>query len=162
MDNRENDKLEKLLWSIALPGFGQLLNGQYIKGIVFIALEFLVNVQGGFNEAIVSSFYGNQAAAIQQIDYGWLMFYPCLYCFAAWDAYKEASGKMPPYAFLPFVFAAYFVTVGLIYSPIVRLMGVLVGPIWLPMLFLIPGIGIGLIIRSLLIKVHGKKIIDNK
>ncbi|MBU8878855.1 hypothetical protein BGM26_07630 [Bacillus sp. FJAT-29790] len=32
---------EALLWSIALPGFGQFLNGKPIKGIVFVFLEFL-------------------------------------------------------------------------------------------------------------------------
>ena len=30
---------EKLLWSIALPGFGQMLNGKYVKGILLIILE---------------------------------------------------------------------------------------------------------------------------
>lgn len=29
--------MEKLFWSIALPGFGQYLDGQFLKGTVFIA-----------------------------------------------------------------------------------------------------------------------------
>jgi len=49
-------RIEKLLWSIALPGFGQLLNGKYIKGVLLISLEFLVNVKSNFNEVIISSF----------------------------------------------------------------------------------------------------------
>ena len=49
---------EKLLWSIALPGFGQILNQKYIKGIMFIFLEFLVNIQSNFIKAIISSFLG--------------------------------------------------------------------------------------------------------
>src|SRR5699024_1922917 len=53
--------------------------------------------------------------AIQQVDYQWIMFYPCIYMFAIWDAYKDAGGG-GPYAFLPFVFAAYFGTIGVIYS----------------------------------------------
>lgn len=36
---------EKLLWSFALPGFGQILNQKYIKAILFIFLELLVNIQ---------------------------------------------------------------------------------------------------------------------
>ncbi len=36
--------MEKLFWSIALPGFGQLLNGKYLKGGLFIFLEFLINI----------------------------------------------------------------------------------------------------------------------
>ena len=38
------EKLEAILWSIALPGFAQLLNKKFVKGIFFIFLEFLVNV----------------------------------------------------------------------------------------------------------------------
>lgn len=44
------NKRETLLWSIALPGFGQLLNGKLIKGTVLIFLEFMVNVQSNLNE----------------------------------------------------------------------------------------------------------------
>ncbi|MED4074590.1 hypothetical protein P4602_25575, partial [Priestia endophytica] len=69
----------------------------------------------------------------------------CLYFFAMWDAFKDAGGGKERYSFLPFVFGAYFVTVGLIYSSNLRIFGWLLGPVWLPMLFLIPGVGIGLL-----------------
>lgn len=144
--------MEKLFWSIALPGFGQLLNGKYIKGVLFITLEFLINIEGNFNEVILLSFHGKIGEAIQQADYGWLMFYPCLYFFAMWDAYKDAGGGQKPYAFLPFVFAAYWVTVGLMYSSRMTIFGVLLGPVWLPMLFVIPGLISGFLIRFLLLK----------
>ena len=107
---------EKLLWSIALPGFGQLLNGKYIKGILFILLEIFINVQANFNEIIMLSFQGDIEKAIVQADYQWLMFYPCLYFYAMWDAFKDGGGGKDPFSFLPFVFSAYFVTVGCIYS----------------------------------------------
>jgi hypothetical protein len=48
---------EALLRSIALPGFGQFLNGNYIKGIAFLVLEFVINVQSNFNEVVISSFH---------------------------------------------------------------------------------------------------------
>lgn|SRR5699024_3152019 len=96
--------MEKLLWSIALPGFGQLLNKQYVKGILLIALEILVNFQANFNEVIFLSFLGETQESVQQANYGWLMFYPCLYFFAMRDAYKDADGEKEPYSFLPFVF----------------------------------------------------------
>jgi TM2 domain-containing membrane protein YozV len=102
--------MEKLLWSIALPGFGQFLNGKYVKGIVLLILEFLVNVQANFNEIIILSFHGDIEKAIVQADYQWLMFYPCLYFYTMWDAFKDAGGGKDRYCFLPFVFAAYFVT----------------------------------------------------
>ncbi|QGQ46321.1 hypothetical protein [Metabacillus sediminilitoris] len=145
-----NSAKEKLLWSIALPGFGQFLNGKVVKGVVILFLEFLVNVQANFNEAIISSFHRDIEKAIEQVDYQWLMFYPCLYFFAMWDAFKDAGGGKEKYAFLPFVFSAYFVTVGCIYSSSFRIFGVLFGPVWLPMLFVIPGLVVGLLIKKIL------------
>lgn len=143
---------EKLFWSIAFPGFGQLLNGKYVKGVLFIFLEFSINVQAHFNEIILLSFNGKIDEAIQQANYGWLMFYPCLYFFAMWDAYKDAGGGQKPYSFLPFVFSAYFVTVGVMYSTEITLLGRLFGPVWLPMLFVIPGVVSGFLIQFFLLK----------
>ena len=118
---------------------------------MFIFLEFLVNIQSNFIKAIISSFHGNIDTSIQQIDFQWLMFYPCLYFFSMWDAVKDANGKegISLFLFLPFVFAAFFVTVGLIYSTKVKLFGLLFGPIFLPMLFVIPGVLIGLGLKKL-------------
>lgn len=99
---------EALLWSIALPGFGQFLNGSVIKGIAFIILEFLVNVQSNFNLAIMYSFTGEINKAIEITDFQWLMFYPCLYMFAMWDAYREANGKINSFSYIPFVVGAFF------------------------------------------------------
>lgn len=143
---------EKLFWSIAFPGFGQFLNGKYIKGIVLLILEFLVNIKANFNTIIISSFYGDTEKAIQQADLQWLMFYPCIYFFAIWDAFKDAGGGKEPYSFLPFAFCAYFVTIGTIFSPKVRLFGVLLGPIWLPILSVIPGILVGLLLKKIMTK----------
>lgn len=144
--------MEKLLWSIALPGFGQLLNRKFLKGILIIFLDFLVNVLGNFNEIIIYSFQGGIDLAIEQANYQWLMFYPCLYFFAMWDAYKDAGGGKKPYAFLPFVFAAYFVTVGTIYSSKLTFFGILLGPIWLPLLSVIPGLLVGFLLKRILTK----------
>lgn len=51
-----NDKIIKILWSIAFPGFGQILNGHLTKGILFVTLEILINTKSGLNQAIISSF----------------------------------------------------------------------------------------------------------
>jgi hypothetical protein len=155
MEVKRPNKLESIFWSIGLPGFGQILNGHLIKGIVFIALEIIINVQSNFNLAIQSSFLGETEAAVAIIDYQWVMFYPCIYMFAMWDAYRDASGYVPPFSFLPFAFGAYFVTVGLMLSPRTYLFGILFGPVWLPMLFLLPGIAVGFITqRLILIKIN--------
>jgi len=84
--NQKSKKLEAVLWTIALPGFGHLLNHKYIKGILLIGLEFIANVFGNFNRIIVLSWNFNIEAAIAETNYLWLMFYPCLYFFAIWDA----------------------------------------------------------------------------
>ncbi|CDQ18399.1 hypothetical protein SAMN05192559_101987 [Halobacillus karajensis] len=145
-------RLEILLWSIAFPGFGQILNGQVIKGLAFIILEIILNVNSSFNMAIIHSFHGNITKAIEVTDYQWLMFYPCVYMFAVWDAYRKADGECESYTFVPFAFCAYFVTVGLIYSPVFKVAGTLIGPVWLPILSLIPGTVIGLLIRRLFMR----------
>jgi hypothetical protein len=147
---RKTNKIEAVFWSIALPGFGQILNGQLIKGILFIFLEFLINVMSSFNKAIMLSFLGQISEAVQIIDYQWLMFYPCVYMFAMYDAYKHAGDNNAPFSFLPFAFGAYFVTVGLMYSTKLTIFGVFFGPIFLPMLFLIPGLFVGFLIRYIL------------
>ncbi len=150
MDEKQK-RLEQLLWNIALPGVAQLLNRKYIKGILFIGLEFLVNVQSNFNKVLLLSFQGQINQAIAEVDYQWLMFYPCLYMFAIWDGYRDAEGVKVSYSFLPFVFAAYLLTVGVIYSPN-KILGILLGPVWLPFLFLPIGLGMGLAIRYFLLK----------
>jgi hypothetical protein len=149
-------RIEILFWSVALPGLGQILNGKWIKGFIFVGLEFLVNVQANFNTVIISSFHGEIEQAVDQTNFQWLMFYPCLYFFAMWDAYKNAEGRVPSYSFFPFVFAAFFVTAGVIYSPTLKIMGVLWGPVWLPIGFILPGVSVGMFFRFVLIRMSGK------
>ncbi|WP_010098452.1 hypothetical protein [Ornithinibacillus scapharcae] len=142
--------LEKLMWSVALPGFGQLLNRKYFKGIILITLELLINVLGNLNNAILLSFHGNIADAIAIANYNWLLFYPCVYSFAMWDAMKDAGGGEYPYSFLPFVLSAFSATVGLVYSSKLTILGVLLGPVWLPILFFFPGMAVGLLVKKIL------------
>jgi hypothetical protein len=53
---------------------------------------------------------------------------------------------------IPFAISAYVETIGVIYSKTFRINGVLLGPIFLPMICIFLGLGLGFIIRSLLIK----------
>jgi hypothetical protein len=139
----KNKRIEVLLWSIALPGIGQLLNKSYLKGILLIGLEFIVNVQSNLNVVIISSFQGDIQESIRQTNYQWLMFYPCVYMFGMWDAYKEAGSELIPFSYLPFVIAAFLATVGLIYSDKLRIWSFYLGPVWLTMLFCYFGLGLG-------------------
>jgi hypothetical protein len=157
MHNKSISKLEAILWSIALPGFPQLLINSVIKGIFFVALEFIINIQSNFNEGIRLSFLGETRLAAEVIDYQWLMFYPCLYMFAMWDAFKSAEGKRNKYSFLPFVCTAYTVTTGLMLSPRIFIKEIFIGPIFFPMLCVLPGVGAGLLLKYFLIKRNGQK-----
>lgn len=143
----QKNRGEVLFWSIAFPGFGQFLNGKYIKGVVLVALEFIINVMSNMNRVIISSFHGDISQAIYDTDYQWLLFYPCVYLFGIWDAYRDAGGGREPYSFIPYVFSAYFGTIGVIYSSTLNIFGVLWGPIWLSILFLVLGYGVGLLIK---------------
>lgn len=147
---KKMSKLEAVLWSIAFPGFSQLLSGQYIKGILFVSLEFIMNVNSHFNSAIMYSFLGEIEKAESVLNYQWLLFYPCVYMFAMWDGYRSAMPEGEKYSYLPFVFSAYFVTVGLMISPKVNIFNVHPGPVFLPMLFVIPGLLIGFLIKWLI------------
>jgi TM2 domain-containing membrane protein YozV len=150
---KKTKKLEAVLWSIALPGFAQLLNGQILKGITFIILEFVINVMSSFNKAIMLSFLGEISEAVRTIDYQWLMFYPCVYMYAMYDAYIFSEGENPRLSVLPFAFGAYFTTIGVMYSAN-TFYGILFGPIWLPILTLLPGLAIGFIIRYIMLKLN--------
>lgn len=143
-------KSEALMWSIALPGYGQILNGKIEKAFLFIFLEILINIKSNLNLATLATCTGQINRALHTVDFQWLMFYPCVYLFAMWDAYRDAEGTVHNKAFLPFVFAAYFVTLGVIYSSVFRVFGHLIGPILLPILFLIPGFLVGGLIRWIL------------
>ncbi len=137
-------RIEVFLWSIALPGFGQILNGKYLKGILLIGLEFLINMQSNLNVIIISSFHGEIEKTIQQTNYQWLMFYPCVYMFGIWDAYKDAGGGSKPYEVFPFAFGAFFGTIGIIFS------NDFLGTVWLGLFGLFIGIVIGILIKMIL------------
>jgi hypothetical protein len=151
-NNKSTHIADKVLWSIALPGFGQLLNGKYLKGLLFILLEFIINIQSNFNQVIKLSFQGEIQESVHQTDYRWLMFYPCIYLFAIWDAYRDAGGGKSPYSYIPLVVKTYSTTIGVIYSDEFKTFGVLLGPIWLPVLFCALGLGVGFLCKELLKK----------
>ncbi|MDF2960305.1 MAG: hypothetical protein K0S39_2040 [Paenibacillus sp.] len=137
-------RTEVFLWSIALPGFGQLLNGKLLKGLLLVGLEFLINSQSHLNEIIISSFQGEIEKTIDQTNYQWLMFYPCIYMFGIWDAYKDAGGGTTPYSVIPFAFGALFGTIGIIYSRD------FLGAVWLGIVGLFLGVAAGLLATTTL------------
>ena len=57
------------------------------------------------------------------------------------------GGNSSLFSFIPFVVSAFFITVGLISSPTFKVQGVLFRPVWLPMIFLVIGLSVGLGIK---------------
>jgi hypothetical protein len=151
---------DKILWSIALPGFGQLLNGQFLKGLLFLVLEFILNCRARLNDIIILSFNGETYAAAEHTDYHWLMFYPCVYMFAMYDAYRDGGGDRHPLAVLPFVLAAFLATVGMIYSKVWRIRSVFLGPVWAPMILCFVGVFLGLVLKRVLLKREQRRSIE--
>jgi hypothetical protein len=145
--------LEVLLWSIAFPGFGQILNKMYLKGAFFIVLEFVINVNANLNMNILYSFQGKSVQAIEVTNYEWAMFYPCVYLFAIYESYLcalEKSGyEVRKYLALPFVSGAYFSTVGVIFS---NVGGILFPPTFVAIFGIVFGAGVGSLVRTLLIR----------
>lgn len=144
---------EVILWSIAFPGFGQILNNRFLKGILFIVLEFMININAHINQAILLSFHGETLKAIAETNYDWLLFYPCIYIFSIWDAYHDAlkDKEIEVFAFIPFVCSAFFGTIGVIYSSTLDIFGMIPGPIFLPLIFFVLGFSIGYFMKRKLI-----------
>ena len=142
-----NNALEAALWSLALPGFGQIINKKYLKGLTLLGLELLINMRSGLNTIIIYSFHGQTLEATNSTNYQWLMFYPCLYLFAIWDAYRDARGNEIPLLFLPFIISAYAGTIGIIFSNTFTINNIFLGPFWLMLCFSLIGFGLGFIIR---------------
>jgi hypothetical protein len=148
----QGKKIEVLFWSIAFPGFGQLINRKYVKAFLFILLEVIINVKGNVNIVIVESFLWNIEKAIEETNYAWLMFYPCIYLFAMWDAYRDASEEVRPFLFMPFVIAAFFGTLGVIYSSKLVIKGIVLGPVFLSIIFMVIGLVAGNILQKVMIR----------
>lgn len=70
------------------------------------------------------------------------MFYPCIYMFVIWDAYKGAGGGRES-GYIRFVSAAYCGTIGVIYSETFTPFNILLGPIWLGIVGLLFGVWLG-------------------
>ncbi|WP_394237454.1 hypothetical protein [Niallia oryzisoli] len=105
------------LFSMLMPGFGQIYNGQFLKGIIFVVIEHLDNIIGNINRAIQLDFNGFHQKALEVVVYDGMMFYPGFYVYAIWDAwYFAKKGADKTKTAIPFVIAGYLGEMGAIYS----------------------------------------------
>ncbi|MCL6610091.1 MAG: hypothetical protein K6T66_00975 [Peptococcaceae bacterium] len=75
-------------WSAALPGLGHLCQGAYLRGLLLMSWEILVNIKARLNQAIVYTFTGQFGKAGETLDREWALFYGVIFFFAIYDSYR--------------------------------------------------------------------------
>jgi len=141
------------LWSVAIPGFGQLYIGDYLIGLLLVVLEFTINVKANLNLAILYSFRGQFQNSFDVADLQWILFYPCIYNYSIWQAYNRAleinhSNAEADEPFTAtrynglFIGSAMVGTLGVIYSYII-------GPIFCGLLGMVIGASLGSAVERL-------------
>ncbi|MFZ5633625.1 MAG: hypothetical protein ACOY40_12355 [Bacillota bacterium] len=77
-------------WSVALPGLGHLCQGNYVRGLMLMSWEILVNLKANLNLSIMYTFTGRFEKAGEVLDSGWALFYGVIFFFAVFDSYRTA------------------------------------------------------------------------
>jgi hypothetical protein len=153
-----NKKVEAVAWNLFFPGLAQITVTKRLgKGVFFFLLILLININARINEIVILSLKGETQRAVGVTDYQWLLFYSCLYFFALWEGYRECGGINEQYAFIPFVFSGYMTTIGIVFSPSIHLSGFLLGPLWLPVIVAVISFLIGMLLRTILLKLLKKR-----
>lgn len=105
------------LFSILMPGFGQIYNKQLFKGIVFVIFEHFDNMFGKINAAIQLDFNGLHQQALDTVIYDAMLFYPGFYVYSVWDAWFYAkNGADKTKTAIPFVIGGFLGEMGAIFS----------------------------------------------
>ncbi len=116
------------LFSMFMPGFGQLYNNQIFKGLLFIVIEHFDNYTGHINEAIHLDFMGHHQEAIAVTDYQNMLFYAPFYAYNVWDAmYHARLGLDKAKSAIPFIIAAIIGEMASIYSALLPFPTLMVG-----------------------------------
>ncbi|KHD84179.1 hypothetical protein [Heyndrickxia ginsengihumi] len=105
------------LFSLLMPGFGQIYNQQFIKGISFVIIEHFDNMFGKINKSIQLDFNGFHHQALEMINYNAMLFYPGFYMYVVWDAwYYAKDGANKTITAIPFIFGGFLGELGAIFS----------------------------------------------
>lgn len=79
------------LFSMLMPGFGQLYNRQFLKSVFLLIVEHYDNVFGKINTAIQLDFNGFHQKALEAANFQYVLFYPGFYAYSVWDAWYYAK-----------------------------------------------------------------------
>ncbi|WP_160725208.1 hypothetical protein [Bacillus sp. USDA818B3_A] len=129
------------LFSILMPGFGQLYNRQFIKGVIFVAIEHFDNISGKINKAIQLDLNGFHQQALDTVVYDGMLFYPGFYVYAIWDAwYYAKKGANKTLSSIPFLIGGFLGEFGALFASKLPFPALTVG-----LLMIVPSV-IGMII----------------
>lgn len=79
------------LWSLVLPGFGQLYNNQYLLGFILIFAEVSINSLASLNLSLLYTFHWDLELAHDVVNYQWGLFYPSVWGFSMWQGFNKAK-----------------------------------------------------------------------
>jgi hypothetical protein len=87
----KKNPLMAVFWTLFAPGLGHMYLKRMMMGF-FILFIFIINVY--YSKALLAFHLlvrGNFAAATRVVDKEWFLFFPSLYAFSIYDAYKNAT-----------------------------------------------------------------------
>lgn len=105
------------IFSILMPGFGQIYNRQLTKGVIFVIFEHFDNMGAKINQAIILDFNGMHQQALEVTNFQYLLFYPGFYVYAVWDAWyyaREGANKFK--TAIPYIIAGFLGDFGVFYA----------------------------------------------
>ncbi|WP_147531625.1 hypothetical protein [Bacillus marasmi] len=85
-----NNPLVAAWWSAALPGFGHMSMGMYLKGAIFLTGEILMNFFGKINLALFYTFNLQWDKVHEVINYDYALVYASIWVYSIWDSYRLA------------------------------------------------------------------------
>jgi hypothetical protein len=105
------------LFSMLVPGLGQIYNGQFIKGVFFIIVEHFMNIFGQINKAIYLDFNGLHQQAVEATNFEYLLFYPGFYTYCIWDAWYHAKPNADKTkTAIPFIIGGFLAEISAIFA----------------------------------------------
>jgi hypothetical protein len=99
-----------------MPGIGQMYNGQFVKGLVFLIMEHFDNIFGGINQALYLDFNGLHTQALQAFNFQYALLYPGFYTYVVWDAFFHAEPNGNPHSIFVFIVAGFIGTITALFA----------------------------------------------
>jgi TM2 domain-containing membrane protein YozV len=77
------------LWSVLMPGFGQLYNDRALQALALMGWYLAVAFKSGLALGAYHTLRGEFHLVLPLLNYQWLLFWPSIYIFGIADAYAD-------------------------------------------------------------------------